>query len=112
MYVIMRYILGGDFLTNIKKLGGIPKVLLEDKCLLYFFITIMKNDLNMLYEFLLNIDFKSINTDINVFLGNEDNIIDKSSENCWARYTTKNYILKSLNDGHFIGQTSEIEIFQ
>lgn len=89
-----------EFIENVKKLGGTPPGLLDNKELLDLILPALKADFQMVqnYSFLSG---EPINCPIFAFGGTEDNFVFKENIEAWSELTEKEFASCFLEGDHF-----------
>lgn len=97
---ISRYLLDDfHFKEELKKLGGVPKELLENKEFDYYFIPIMRADFEVLENDTFSEKDIKLKTPINALMGSEEDTCHKIEN--WKGFTTGNFQYKILSGNHF-----------
>lgn len=87
-----------DFVSELKKLGGIPQAILEDADSLNYFLPILRSDFGIAD----NKNFKIngvINTPIYALMGNKEDSVNEITN--WEKFTTRAFKCKILDGNHF-----------
>ncbi|WP_158996980.1 thioesterase II family protein [Pigmentibacter ruber] len=99
-----------DFLNIINEFGGIENEILDNEELIDYFLPILRNDFNLVYDYESNfIDpcIVKINADILAIYGINDKFISSDDMKVWQNYSNLNCKILALNGEHFYFKDNE-----
>lgn len=88
------------FISEIMKMGGTPKEVLENKPLLDLFLPVLRNDFKIIENYQYIEKSKKIQCGISVLNGNDD-IIPANGLLSWKNHSINDFELINFNGGHF-----------
>ena len=98
----IKHLLPDDkFRQEIIKMGGIPKVIEENKELMDFFLPIIRNDFQAVEQYSFKEERKQLHIPFVVLNGSEDEMTNSSYMNEWKTYSTSSYEYYEFIGGHF-----------
>lgn len=88
-----------EFISELQKLEGVPKQLLEDPETMDFFEPLIRADFRVIEGYCQN-EIVQVPVPITLFMGDKDDITNKEKEN-WKSFTSENFIYDEYVGGHF-----------
>jgi surfactin synthase thioesterase subunit len=96
-----------QFMNELRKLGGIPVEVLENKELLNLFLPVLRADFQIAEENGLDTE-PPVNIPILAIMGEDEEFVERISN--WGRYTSAGFDQKILPGGHFFIFKHAVEI--
>jgi len=95
---------------RIRRLGGIPEELMNNKDVLKLFMPVLRSDFHMLETRQPSNKYEKLNTDITILNGASDDLVTNDSEK-WQTVTSKKLNVHTFEGGHFfINQHVELVV--
>ncbi|MGL5973556.1 MAG: thioesterase II family protein [Oscillospiraceae bacterium] len=93
-----------EFTSELVKIGGMTKEILEDKEILEYYLPIIRNDFKLLYEYRFDKEAEKLSCDIVCIYSNDEEIRGEIRQ--WSNVTNGDVSYYKINDGHFFINTS------
>ncbi len=90
-----------DFLAKFSESGGFPDVVLKNKDLMNMLMPVLRADVKMVDDYVLDRNDLTVDCDVTVFFGKSDKMYDGSDLEQWKTLTTGKCDIYGFNGEHF-----------
>lgn len=90
-----------EFLSRFSESGGFPDMILKNKDLMAMLLPVLRADVKMVDNYVVNLNDRAVDCDITVFFGKNDTMYDGKDLDSWKTLTTKTCDIYGFNGNHF-----------